>query len=498
MADTPVRAGKTGPEVRGGARIDRSGFREYDARWTYPDQVNRAGFRILGAALGTLMHETGSGTVISVGHDFREYSPELARSLMEGLTGAGIDVLDIGMVLSPMAYFSRVMLDVPAVAMVTASHNPNGWTGLKAGFRHPLTLGGDEIARLRDLVFSGTFRQGKTGTIGEVRDLRRTYLDDVVGSFRLGRKLRAICATGNGTASIIAPEALARIGVEVVPLHCTLDSTFPNYDPNPESLEMLNDMADATLASGADIAFGFDGDGDRLGVVDDRGEVLYSDKLGVLLARSLASLHPDAGFIADIKSTCAFRTDPVLRSLGACTEYWKTGHSHLKHRLHQTGALAAFEKSGHFYFGPPAGRGYDDGILAAIELCRMLDREPDMQLSAMRKTLPMTWSTPTMSPWCSDRDKYRVMERIGDHLAGMKRSGAMIANRKITEIITVNGARCVLENGSWCLVRASSNTPNLVVVCESVDSEEEMVRIFRDLDAAIRSISEIGPYDQQV
>ncbi len=496
MADTTEPAGDAGPD--GGTRIDRSGFREYDARWRYPDQVNPAGFRLLGAALGTLMHETGSGTIISVGHDFREYSPELACNLMEGLTGAGIDVLDIGMALSPMAYFSRVMLDIPAVAMVTASHNPNGWTGLKAGFRHPLTLGGEEIARLRDIVASGQTRRCKGGTIREVPDLRQAYLDDVTGSFRLGRKLRAVCATGNGTASIFAPAALERIGAEVVPLHCSLDSSFPNYNPNPESQDMLNDMAAAVLASAADIAFGFDGDGDRLGIVDDRGEVLYSDKLGVLLARSLAALHPGAGFIADIKSTSAFQTDPVLRSLGASTEYWKTGHSHLKHRLHQTGALAAFEKSGHFYFGPPAGRGYDDGILAAIELCRVLDRHPDQQLSAMRKTLPATWSTPTMSPWCSDREKYRVMARIDAHLAGMQRGGATIAGRKIAEIITVNGARCVLENGSWCLIRASSNTPNLVVVCESVDSEEEMVRIFRDFDAAIRSVCEIGPYDQEV
>ncbi len=488
----------TGWQYLNDPRICPTGFREYDARWKYPEQINLAGFRRAGSSLGALMREVGVRPEIVVGHDFREYSPSLANGLMLGLIDAGIKVLDIGMVLSPMAYFSRVCLDVPSVAMITASHNPNGWTGLKVGFRHPLTLGEAEISRWRDIALGNGSLDSVGGTLVRVPGLHEQYLDDVCGSFKMRRRLTAVCATGNGTASAFAPRALERIGVNVIRLHCEPDLRFPNYNPNPEALEMLDDMSEALLAAQADIALGFDGDGDRLGVIDEKGQVLFSDKLGVLLARRLARQSPGARFVVDIKSTSIFQSDAVLHEHGAEVEYWKTGHSHLKQRMHATGALAAFEKSGHFYFGPPAGRGYDDGILAAVELCRLLDENGEMTLSELGTTLRRTWSSPTMSPECDDREKYGVVERVKQSLVKMQGANERIAGLAISDINTVNGVRCTFDNGSWGLVRASSNTPSLVVVCESVAGEDEMRAIFRQLDAIVRATASIGPYDQQI
>jgi phosphomannomutase/phosphoglucomutase len=307
-----------------------------------------------------------------------------------------------------------------------------------------------------------------------------------------------VCATGNGTAGAFAPAILARIGVEVIPLHTRLDDSFPHYNPNPEALEMLADMGRAVRGTGADRALGFDGDGDRCGVVDDEGHEIFADKMGVLLARDLARDRTGSIFVADVKSTGLFATDPILRDLGARTDYWKTGHSHMKRRMRDIGALAGFEKSGHYFLAPPVGRGYDCGMRAAVEICRLLDRLADASLADLARTLPPTWSTPTMSPACPDAEKYAAIARIAARLQARAAAGGALGGRAMVGIITVNGARVVLDNGAWALVRASSNTPNLVVVCESPASQAELRAIFRDLDAIIREEPAVGAYDQSI
>ena len=205
-----------------------------------------------------------------------------------------------------------------------------------------------------------------------------------------------------------------------MPLHDRLDYTFPAYNPNPEAMEMLHDMARAVRESGADIALGFDGDGDRCGVVDDEGDEIFADKVGVLLARDWIRLYPGARLVADVKSTGLFASDPELIAGGASVDYWKTGHSHMKRRVRELGALAGFEKSGHHFLAPPIGRGYDDGLLVAVEICRMLDRHPGQSMSDLKRSLPRTWSTPTMSPFCPDEEKYAVAARLTDRLVAMK------------------------------------------------------------------------------
>jgi phosphomannomutase/phosphoglucomutase len=260
-------------------------------------------------------------------------------------------------------------------------------------------------------------------------------------------------------------------------------------------MEMLHDMSAAVKASGADLALGFDGDGDRCGVVDDECEEIFADKMGVIMARSLAEIYPGSTFVADVKSTGLFASDPVLKSFGAKADYWKTGHSHMKRRVKALGALAGFEKSGHYFLAPPVGRGYDCGLRVAIEICKLMDRNPGKSLSDLRKALPVTYSSPTMSPYCADTEKYDVLARLVTRLEELAAKGGSLGSRKIDKIITVNGARVMLENGAWGLVRASSNTPNLVVVCESPESQDELKAVFRDLDAVIRTEPSVGDYD---
>ena len=244
------------------------------------------------------------------------------------------------------------------------------------------------------------------------------------------------------------------------------------------------------------MALGFDGDGDRCGVVDDEGEEIFADKVGVIMARDLSKLHPNATFVADVKSTGLFASDPELKANGVTADYWKTGHSHMKRRVKEIGALAGFEKSGHYFLAEPVGRGYDCGMRVAVEICKLMDRNPDKSMSDLRKALPKTWSTPTMSPYCADTEKYTVLERLVEKLAAKHEAGDTLAGRAIKEVVTVNGARVILDNGSWGLVRASSNTPNLVVVCESSESEAELREIFAEIDAVIRTEPLVGDYDQ--
>ncbi len=475
-----------------------TGFREYDARWRYPEQINLIGIKALGLGLGTQLHEMGLKPAIVVGCDYRSYSPAIKEALMVGLLAAGCEVHDIGLALSPTAYFAQFALDLPAVAQVTASHNPNGWTGVKIGAERPLTHGPVEMGRLKEIVLNGDWDARGGGSYHFHGDMRQRYLDDVAGSTKITRKLKVVCATGNGTASDYAPALLERIGVEVIPLHCELDYNFPHHNPNPEAMEMLHAIRDCVLENGADIGLGFDGDGDRCGVVDNEGEEIFADKMGVILARDLVKTFPGAQFVADVKSTGLFAADPSLRAAGAKTEYWKTGHSHMKRRVKEIDALVGFEKSGHYFFANPLGKGYDDGLVVAREICQLLDRNPGQSVADLRRDLPQSWSTPTMSPACADEVKYDVVERATAALQEMAAKGERFAGKAIDKVITVNGARVQLEGGGWGLIRASSNTPNLVVVCESFESDGDMRAIFGAVDQVLQRFPEVGDYDQKI
>jgi phosphomannomutase/phosphoglucomutase len=479
--------------------VKATGFREYDARWLLEKEINLLGIQALGLGLGTYIHELGHSKIV-VGHDFRSYSISVKQALSLGLIAAGCEVLDIGLALSPVAYFAQYDLDCPCVAMVTASHNENGWTGVKMGAARPLTFGPDEMGRLKDIVLKGEFKERSGGALKRIDGMRDRYIAEVASRASLQRPLKVIAACGNGTAGAFAPEALRKMGVaELIEMDCELDWTFPKYNPNPEDQEMLHAMAHAVREHGADLALGFDGDGDRCGVVDDEGEEIFADKIGLMLARDLAPLYPNSTFVVDVKSTGLFATDPVLAESGCTTVYWKTGHSYIKRKSAELGALAGFEKSGHFFLNEPLGRGYDDGLVAAAAILAMLDRNPGRKLSDMKKALPVAYTSLTMSPHCADETKYGVVEDIVRDYQQLAASGGTIGGRKIAEVITVNGVRVALDDGSWVLVRASSNKPELVVVVESTRSEDDMRALFRDeVKPRLAKRPEVGAYNQEI
>src|SRR6516164_6896095 len=478
--------------------VKPTGFREYDARWLYPKDINLMGLNAIGLGLATLAGKRRLAKRFVVGHDYRSYSGAVKQALIAGLLAGGAHVNDIGLALSPMAYFAQFELDVEGVAMVTASHNDNGWTGIKMGFARPLTFGPEEMSALKRRVLEGGLTPRGGGSYIFVPDIPERYMADLLKRPKLSRPLTAVVSCGNGTAGAFAPRVLAELGITVLPLNCDLDFTFPAHNPNPEDLAMLNATREAVLAQGADLGLAFDGDGDRCGVVDNEGEAIFADKVGVMLARDIAARNKGALFVADVKSTGLFFTDPVLREHGAKTLFWKTGHSYIKRYSHETGALVGFEKSGHFFFNPPLGRGYDDGLVAALAVLDMLDRNPDKTLAELKNTLPRTWQSPTMSPHCRDEVKYDVVNRVVKHYQKVAANGGELAGQKIRELITVNGIRIVLDDGTWGLVRASSNKPELVVVVESPTSEANMRAIFAEIDAELSKQPEVGAYNQKI
>jgi phosphomannomutase/phosphoglucomutase len=479
-------------------QVSPNGFREYDARWLYPKDINLIGFQVLGASLATLFSDLGVKPRVVVGHDYRSYSLSVKHALVIGLVSGGAEVLDIGLAVSPMAYFAQFALDAPCVAMVTASHNENGWTGVKMGAERPLTFGPEEMSALKQITLGGTARARAGGTYEAVAGIRERYLDDLTKGIRLSRPITVVAACGNGTAGAFAPEALRRIGADVVPMDDELNYDFPHYNPNPEDMKMLHALSHQVLHHKAEVGLAFDGDGDRCGVVDDNGQEIFADKVGVMLARDIANRQPNARFVVDVKSTGLFQTDMVLASRGATTEYWKTGHSYIKRRAHELKAQAGFEKSGHYFFNPPIGRGYDDGIVSAIAILQMLDRAGSKTISTLYRDLPKTFGSPTMAPFCPDEKKYLVVDEVTSGFQAAQKAGSKIMGLAIRDIVTVNGVRVTLEDGTWGLVRASSNKPSLVVVVESPVSEERMRGMFADIDARLSRNPLVGAYDQKI
>jgi phosphomannomutase/phosphoglucomutase len=478
--------------------VKATGFREYDARWLFEKEINLMGVQALGMGLGTLLHEMGVRPEIVTGHDYRSYSASIKMALVTGLMASGVKVHDIGLAMTPMAYFAQFALDVPSVAMVTASHNDNGWTGVKMGANRPLTFGPDEIGRLKEIVLNAEFKLRDGGGYAFVENFPDRYIADLTNRPKLKRRLKVVAACGNGTAGAFAPRVLEAIGCEVVPLDTELDHTFPKYNPNPEDMEMLHAMRDAVLEHKADVGLGFDGDGDRCGVVDNEGEEIFADKVGVMLARDMSTLHPGSTFVVDVKSTGLYVTDPVLQQNKVKADYWKTGHSYMKRRTHELGALAGFEKSGHYFFNAPFGRGYDDGLISALAICDMLDRNPGKSMADLKNALPKTWGSPTMSPHCADEVKYGIVEKVVKHFENAQEKDRKVADQPIRDLVKVNGVRVTVEDGTWGLVRASSNKPELVVVVESPVSETRMRDMFKAIDTVLRQHPEVGAYNQTI
>ena len=478
------------------AHINPLGFREYDARWLYPKDIDQEGIKNVGQGLGSqIVSRTNKSPRVIVGHDYRSYSEEIKKKLIEGLIETGCNVEDIGLALSPTVYFAQFNLNADAVAMVTASHNENGWTGIKMGIEKGLTHSPKEMNELKKIVLEKKFIKGN-GSYKEIKGFKEVYINYLVKN-KIKKKLKIIVACGNVTAGAFAPKVLKEIGCEVVELECNLEYNFPKYNPNPEDIKMLHAISEAVKKNKADIGFGFDGDGDRVGIIDNNGKEIYSDKVGLVIARNLAPNYKNKKFIVDVKSTALFAKDKILLENNCETIYWKTGHSHIKRKVNEVKALAGFEKSGHFFFNQPLGYGYDDAINSAIQVCRLLDNQ-NKKISEIINELPKTYQTPTMAPFCKDEEKYKVVESLVKEVQNLKANNTKIDNQKITDILTVNGVRFSLEDGSWGLIRASSNKPSLVVVTESPTSDKRKKKIFEFIDRMLQKTGKVGDYDQKI
>ena len=478
--------------------INPNGFREYDARWIYRKDIDQAGIENLGKGLGTqiINHTKKTNPRVIVGHDYRSYSEEIKSALKKGLISTGCYIEDIDLALSPTVYFAQFNLNADAIAMVTASHNENGWTGVKMGIKKGLTHAPEEMNELKDITLNKKFISGK-GNEKKIINFKKIYIQDLISKNKIKKKIKAVVACGNGTAGVFAPEILRGIGCEVIELDCNLDYTFPKYNPNPEDLKMLHEISKTVKEYKADIGFGFDGDGDRVGVIDNNGNEIFSDKIGLLIARNLSSKYQNSKFIVDVKSTGLYATDKKLFENNCQTIYWKTGHSHIKRKVHAEKALAGFEKSGHFFFSHPLGYGYDDGINSAIQVCHLLDNQNKM-MNELFNELPNTYQTPTMAPFCKDEDKYQIVEELIKQIYKIKENKTKIDNQIIKEILTINGVRFSFEDGSWGLIRASSNKPSLVIVTESPTSNERKKKIFDFIDNLLQKTGKIGEYDQKI
>lgn len=447
--------------------VDPSIFREYDVRGrvdsaTSPlPSIHEGVANRIGKAFGTLLRDRG-GDHVAVGFDSRSYSLRLANALVTGLLSTGTDVTHIGLATTPLVYFAQHELGGLAGVCITASHNPNGWAGMKLGYAPSSTLGPDEMAELQGVVERGVFATG-LGRYAE-RSVTGVYIDDLVSRIPVRRPLRVVVDGGNSVSGPLGEIAIRRAGHEVIAINRELDWDFPNHEPDPESMDARQQIRDAVIGSEADIGLSFDGDGDRLGVTDEEGHVVWSDRVLAVLAADTLSRNPGAQVVFDVK--CSRLVSEAISAHGGIPVMWKTGHSHIKSKMRELGAPFAGERSGHFFDGADY-LGYDDGLYAAMRLLQVLGAE-DRPASEVFRSLGSYVSTPTMQAACTDDRKYEVVEDFSDYAESL---GAK-------EIIRINGVRAEFPDG-WILVRASSNLPALVIMAEA--STEERLREFYQL-----------------
>ncbi len=439
----------------------RNMFREYDLRGRVSqEELNPASARLIANAYGRLLRSRGiAGAVL--GYDNRRTSLELKNAAALGLLSAGCDVVDVGLTLSPALYFAQHHFQVPGGLMVTASHNPDDWSGMKLASGLSSTLGPEEMKELYRLVVEGERHEG-SGRYQE-RDVREAYVRRLTDGVKLERPLRVVVECGNGGAGVFAYEVLQAIGCLTFQLYCDPDTSYPNYFPNPSDLKARKRLAEMVTHPyiRADIGLGFDGDGDRIGVQDGRGANVWSDTVLIFLARQMLERKPGAKIVFDVKCTQALIDE--IEAAGGTPVMWKTGHSHIKSKLHETGAALAGERSGHIFYAE-GYYGFDDALYAAVQLLRYLASQ-HRSLAGLLETVPRYVTSPEIQAHCADEVKYRVVEKLVAELKGE------FGER----VIDINGARVVFDDG-WGLVRASSNLPELVLIFEA-RTEQRLLQI---------------------
>lgn len=459
------------------AKIKKTIFREYDLRGKVSeDQLNRENCEIIGRGFGTLLSRKGVKKAV-VGYDAREYSSWIKNSLIKGITSTGVDVVEIGQVLSPTAYFAQFHLDVKGLAMVTASHNPNGWSGFKLGYDKGSTLLPDDIKELYQIILDDDFVSGE-GRVEEYGGIISDYTNELVEKVNLKKKIKVVVNAGNGTAGPITPKIIERAGCEVVEQYCDIDFSFPNHEPNPASTEMLEAMGEKVKEVGADIGIGFDGDGDRIGIVDEQGNIIWPDRFMILLVRQVLKEKPGSKIVFDVK--CSKALIEEIEKNGGEPVMWKTGHSYIKQKAKAINAALAGERSGHIFYRH-GYYGFDDASLAALKLLEYLSTQ-DQSLSEIMKGTPQYFTSPAWHAECDDEIKYEITDKLVKELK--EEYGE-------DKVIDINGARVNFEDG-WGLVRASSNLPQLVLVFESKTQKglKKIEKLFREKLSKYPEVSE--------
>jgi len=448
-------------------------FRQYDIRGVAEKDLSNETVELLGKAFGTYVKESGSGKVL-VGRDNRLSSYRLRDAIIRGLLAAGCDVADIGLVVTPMLYYARVHFGIDGGVMITGSHNPPDENGFKLALGNG-TIYGDEIQKLKDIIISGNFTSGQ-GRL-EKLDVVPPYFAMLKDKIQLGpRKLKVAVDCGNGTASLFALQILEAWGCEVIPLYCESDGSFPNHQPDPVKTSNLAELSKAVMEKGADAGLAFDGDADRIGVVDESGGIIWGDLLMCLYWREIMAKHPGAQAIIEVKCSQSL-VDEVVR-LGGRPFFYKTGHSLIKAKMKEIGAIFTGEMSGHMFFADEF-YGFDDAFYAAGRLLRILinSKEP---LSKMLAEIPKYYSTAETRVPCPDQDKFRVVQ------------GMVGQFRDQFEVIDVDGVRVIFGDG-WGLVRASNTQPVLVARCEA-KTPEGLQRICDTMQEALAKFPEVEKF----
>jgi phosphomannomutase/phosphoglucomutase len=437
-------------------------FREYDIRGRIPDELNRDVAYRIGLALGTYYGERGVDRV-SLGRDCRHSSPDLKEALSRGLMDTGTGIIDIGLVPTPLLYFSLFHLEVKGGIQITGSHNPPDHNGFKICLGRS-TIFGEEIQKIKEIALQGKFRKGAGES--EARDVTRPYLDDLQARLRPGRRRpKVVVDAGNGVGGLVGPELYERIGAEVVRLFCEPDGRFPNHHPDPTIPEYLNPLIQRVSEVRADLGIAFDGDADRIGVVDGEGRIIWGDQLMILFSRRILQDHPGAKIIGEVKCSQVFYDD-VLKK-GGVPIMWKAGHSLIKGKMKEESALFAGEMSGHLFF---ADRyyGYDDAIYAGARLLEILTNT-GQSVRELMADIPRMVNTPEIRIDCPDELKFQVVAEL------------VAEFKKEYEVVDIDGAR-VHMNGGWGLVRPSNTQPVLVLRFEAGDEEklEQIRRVFME------------------
>lgn len=431
-------------------------FREYDIRGVADTELLSADVAGLGRALGTLLRRK-AGRRINLGRDCRLSSPRLHEALLEGLLASGCEVTDIGVVPTPVLYYSAVHLEADGAVMITGSHNLSEFNGFKT-VRGSGTIHGEEIQEVRRLIEARDFMSGHGSH--RMVDVISPYLGEIAGQFKFERRIKVVADAGNGTAGPLMHQLFKRLNCEVTELFFDMDGRFPNHHPDPTVPANLKQLQEAVRSQKADLGIAFDGDADRLGAVDENGGVIYGDMLMLIYGREILTRKPGATFIGEVK--CSQVLYDELRRLGGNPIMYRTGHSLIKAKMKQEHAELAGEMSGHMFF---ADRyfGYDDALYAA---CRLLEivSQSGQPLSAQLAGLPKMVSTPEIRVDCPDESKFQVVERIAAHF------------RRAYNVIEIDGVRILFDRG-WGLVRASNTQPVLVLRFEA--QEEGLLKKYR-------------------